>query len=405
MKIFSARGRFVLIIAAYIHALGWMVPFSLQAQTGAAVLLRVKVGEGVKLNISQKKKAQQPDWKSSADATVECLQNGWIIGLQPGQALVTAQTGPSLARWTITVAEAAEPPRTVQSIKQFPDMRRFQQDGRTCVGTELNGHVPGVPNKNVLESNRIINPKHTGTPDELLWDVLPHTEVLDGAGRLMGTVAPKKGHHNSTPASAFNFGMTKIMRGRLYLYGFGTSIEVNPALQSEMQDEIKNGMVDTSAWVPFDAVVDKELLIERYGIGRGKLPALPVEARTHLITGGNPKAYVLPQGELAIVKAANGPVPSHYLRRPSGTINILYSVPGYGLGGQGLDSFLLSDHPTFRAAIGIRPLVQPTYFPKNHPRAREEAQPTMTFLYGAIEVAGNRPVFGWVAKEALAATP
>ena len=74
------------------------------------------------------------------------------------------------------------------------------------------------------------------------------------------------------------------------------------------------------------------------------------------ITGGDPKQYVGEFGEMAIVKTVkeNNAVPSHYLRRPSGTVNILYSVPGFGLGGQGLDSFLVSDSAIFRPAKGAK---------------------------------------------------
>ncbi|PWU19719.1 MAG: hypothetical protein C5B50_05900 [Verrucomicrobia bacterium] len=339
---------------------------------------------------------------SSSDPSVaEVLQNGWVIGLKPGRAWF--RDGVNGESFEITVTNMVSVPRDPGSIKQFDDNRRFELNGRLCVGSELCGHVLGVPNKGVLKSNRIINPAPLDPSQKLLWEVAPNTEVLDGAGVRMGTVAPVVNvGGRKVPASAFNFGMSKIIRGHLHLYGFGTAIILDPAIRKQIDAEGEGGLVHTSAWIPLDSVVNKEGLIDRFGLGRGKLPALPLEKAVYRITGGNPKAYVIPEGELAIVKEANGPVPSHYLRRPSGTINVLYSVPGFGLGGQGLDSFLISEGLKFRPARGVRSFVQPTYYPKKHSKARQVAPMTMTFLYGAVEASGCEPVFGWVAKEALA---
>src|SRR6185312_8623348 len=128
--------------------------------------------------------------------------------------------------------------------------------------------------------------------------------------------------------------------------------------QMDKTQFIHGVMIGTSAWLRADDVVEKQTLLERFGVGRGKLPSLPLEKTRYRITGGNPNAYETPYGELAIVKQANGPRPSHYLRRPTGTINILYSVPGFGLGGQGLDSFCLSANRTFERAVGIGKFVQ-----------------------------------------------
>ena len=129
--------------------------------------------------------------------------------------------------------------------------------------------------------------------------------------------------------------------------------------------EMKNGALGTSAWLPLDRVVQKEELLERIGLGKVKLPHLPLEEKRYRITGGDAKQYVTEFGEMSIVKDIHaGPVPSHYLKRPSGTVNIIYSVPGFGLGGQGLDSFLVSDNAIFRPAKGARVFAQPTWFPR-----------------------------------------
>jgi hypothetical protein len=82
-------------------------------------------------------------------------------------------------------------------------------------------------------------------------------------------------------------------------------------------------------------------------------------------------------------------------------VNIIYSVPGYGLGGQGLDAFLVTDGIVFHPARGAKVFAQPTYFPAKHPQAGKKSPMTMTFIYGAAEVKGVEPVYGWVAKEAM----
>jgi hypothetical protein len=166
--------------------------------------------------------------------------------------------------------------------------------------------------------------------------------------------------------------------------------------------EIEDGVVRTSAWLPLDQVVDKDELAQRIGLSKPGLPRLPLEENSYRITGGDPRAYVTEFGELSIIaNVAFGAVPSHYLRRPSGTVNLLYSVPGFSLGGQGVDAFLVSDRVVFRPAKGARIFAQPTYFPSKHPRAGEKSDKTMTFIYGAVEVEGQENVYGWIAKEAL----
>ena len=374
------------------------------------VMLPAKVslaaGGGIKLKTDGSFSAPIK-WDSSDPAVLTVLQNGWILGLKPGTATVHLSDGKHGLDCPATVTNAVAQIRDPKSIKEYPDERRFELDGRLCFGSELCGHVLGVPRKGYLNSNRIINPTPLNAKKNLLWAVAPDTEVVDGAGVRMGTVAPDiKVGDKKVPASAFNFGMTKVMHGRLYLYGFVTPVLAGPGLRQQVDaSDLRDGVIGASAWVPLDGIIDKETLIDRYGVGRGQLPALPLEAKRYRITGGDPKSYVIPEGELAIVKTANGPVPSHYLRRPCATINVLYSVPGFGLGGQGIDSFLLSDHPTFRAAIGVRSFVQPTYYPLKHPKATEVAPRTMTFLYGRVEVPGSDPVFCWVAKEAMEPMP
>jgi hypothetical protein len=343
-------------------------------------------------------------WSSSDASVAEVYQNGFVIGVKPGEATVHA---PDETAFTVTVKVVEQPLINPSTLKQYNNVRRFEVNGRKCYGSELNGQRASDPEeRQFVSSNRVINPRPlaSGKEEQLEWEVQEGTEVYDGAGVLMGTVAPGKIGDKKVPTSKFNFGMSKVLNGKLCLYAFSITIQASPEVAKILDvSESKSGRVGTSAWLPLDRVVDKETLLERIGVGKVKLPRLPLASKGFKITGGDPKQYMTPDhGELKITKDIDGaPVPSHYLRRPSGTVNILYSVPGFGLGGQGLDSFLITDGIVFYPAKGARTFTQPTYLPAGHPHAGKTAAKTMTFIYGAAEVKGVEPVYGWVAREAL----
>jgi hypothetical protein len=349
-------------------------------------------------------------WESSVPQIVQVFQNGFVVGLTPGEARVRLrEAGTNEAAVCVVTVKAAHAlvvdPAT---LKQYPDSREFTVGNRKCYGSELNGQrAASLEEKRFTRANRVINPKPLRSDKPLDWEVQSGTEVYDGAGVLMGTVASKlKMGDRRVPVSMFNFGASKILGGRICVYAFSVSITPSPAMAKLLDpSESGNGTVATSAWLPLDRVVEKEALLERIGLGKVKLPALPLEARGYRVTGGNPKLYLTEFGEMSIVrKVETGPVPSHYLRRPSGTINLIYSVPGFGLGGQGTDSFLITDELEFFPAKDAKVFKQPTYFPAKHPQAGKVSPQTMTFLYGAIESKGCEPVYGWIAKEALANT-
>lgn len=318
-------------------------------------------------------------------------------------SLVLADPQPP-TRPATTTQQSQSPLIDPAKLIQFPDSRRFIVNGRVCFGSELNGQRASDPaERKNTRSNRVINP-HPLRPDAPLeWEVRVGTEVRDGAGILMGTVTPalKVGERN-VPTSKFNFGMSKTLGGQVYIYAFSVPIEPTAELRKLLNpQDLADGHVRTSAWLPLADVVDNETLLQRIGLGMVQLPRVPLAEQRFRITGGADEKYQTPFGEMAIVKSINGPVPSHYLRRPSGTVNIIYSVPGFGLGGQGLDAFLVTDGVIFRPARGAKVFVQPTYFPKGHPKAGQVTDQTMTFIYGAVEVKGADPVYGWVAKETL----
>lgn len=385
---------------ACVVLLAW--PYHVEGAVSAPASLRLSIGSAYRLPVTEKTVRVE----SADPRVVEAFDDGFIIALAVGEArLRTILPSSDGSEWDVTVNEPDVPIVDPAMLKQFPDDRRFVIDGRVCFGSELNGQrASDALEREYTRSNRVINPRPLRPDAPLEWEVRDGTEVRDGAGVLMGTVAPTlKVDSRLVPTSKFNFGMSKVMDGRMYLYAFSIAIRPTAELSKSLNpNDLAGGQVRTSAWLPLDQIVDKQSLLERVGIGKVKLPCLPLADERYRITGGTAERYMTPFGEMSIVKNVEiGAVPSHYLRRPSGTVNLVYSVPGFGLGGQGLDAFLVSDRAIFRPARGAKVFVQPTYFPKRHPQAGKLSPQTMTFIYGAVEAKGSEPIYGWIAKEAL----
>jgi hypothetical protein len=364
-------------------------------------MLKVEAGDVERLLIKQGD-IGGVRWTSADPLIAAVYGKGYVCGIHPGTTKVTAGNGVC----TVTVIEPRKPIVTAASLKQYSDNRKFKIKGRKYYGSELNGQRASDPKEQAdTEGSRVINP-HPVSDKKLEWELRDGAEVYDGMGVLMGTVASKRiVNGKKVPVSMFNFGMSKVLHDQICVYAFTVIIEPSPeVLKVADAPTKKSGNMSTSAWIPLARVGAKDELLDRIGLGKVKLPRMPLSKTGNTITGGDPESYMTEFGELAIVKELDGPIPSHYLRRPTGTVNLIYSVPGFGLGGQSLDSFLVSDGAVFHQAMGAKVFVQPTYFPKLHPNAGKVSPRTMTFLYGAVDVKGSGTVYGWIAKEALSPT-
>jgi hypothetical protein len=370
------------------------------AEEPAAPEMKLAVGEGKQLKFA----ANVPvEWESSVPAVAAVYANGFVIALKPGQAVIRAAAGADVAR--VRVVTGDETMQSLAKIQQFKDNREFvAADGRKCVGSELNGKVAGEK-----RPNRVTNPKPLIADRPLDWEIKEGAPVVDGTGALIGTASDPAtaddGHRVHT--AKFNYGMTKVIGGKLFVYAFVIRIKPDEKARANMlPDSIKKGTINTSAWLPLDAVVEKETLLEHIGVGEGKLPRLPLGSTKFRITGGKPDMYMTNDGEeLSIIENVDyGAHPGDYLRRPSGTVNILYSVPGFSLGGQSLDSFMISSGAIFRPVKGAKTFTMPTYYPPKHPLKGKMSDKTETFIYGAVETPNSETIYGWIAREALGET-
>ena len=373
---------------------------SIAAEGPAAPELKLAVGEGKQLKLAANVPAE---WESSMPAVAAVYANGFVVALKPGQAVIRGGPGADVAR--VHVISGDETLVPLAKIQQFKDNREFvAADGRKCIGSELNGKVAGEK-----RPNRVTNPKPLIAERPLEWEIKAGAPVVDGSGAIIGTAfdvaSADDGRRVNT--AQFNYGMTKVIAGKLFVYAFVIRIKPDEKARANMlPDSIKKGAINTSAWLPLDAVVEKETLLEHIGVGEGKLPRLPLGSTKFRITGGKPDFYMTNVGEeLSIIENVDyGAHPGDYLRRPSGTVNILYSVPGFNLGGQSLDSFLISSGAIFRPVKGAKTFTMPTYYPPKHPLKGKMSDKTETFIYGAVETPNSETVYGWIAREALGET-
>jgi hypothetical protein len=357
--------------------------------------LQLAIGEGQRLETAGAA-AGVVRWESSEPNVVIAFQNGIVVGLRPGSAIVRAMdAGGNKGDCEVKVVANEQKTVPIASIKQFPDNREFVAKDRKCIGSELNGKVLGK-----RRPNRVENPKPLFKDDRLEWEAIGGSPVVDGGGVIIGTLSDVRNTDDGRRVhqAKFNYGMTKVIAGKLFVYAFSIRVRPDPARTADIEPgAVKNGSLGTSAWLAIDSVVEKETLLEHIGIGEGKLPRIPLGNTKFLITGGNPKQYFTGSGEeLTITDEKDSAAhPSDYLRRPSGTVNILYSVPGFSLGGQGLDSFLISSGAIFRPVRGAKQFTVPTF------RKGKPTEKTMTFVYGAVDTPKSETVYGWIAQEAL----
>jgi hypothetical protein len=360
----------------------------IELSRGEAILLHLPEGSQSSATVT---------FRSSDSHVVQAFANGYCFGIAPGETLVNATAKGDrhvLQTWKIHVSKPDTALKKAVEFQQFPGNKKFRgRDGRECYGCELNCRQA---ESSGTKSNRVVNPNPIPGARVVFWPVDADTVLVDGAGTPIGKIVRESSIPGKPYASKFNHGMTKILNGEVHVYSFATPVRLVSGSNS-------GKTVGLSAWMPLQKVRDCETLLERLHPGSGHLPRVELEGKGIEITGGRPADYNTTAGyPLRIVKQVNTPPKPHdYLIRDAGTINLLYAVPGFGLGGHSLDSFLISNHPVFYRAKGINPITVPTYYPPEDDRAGRVSPETMTFLFGGVKVHDADPVYGWIAAEAL----
>lgn len=204
------------------------------------------------------------------------------------------------------------------------------------------------------------------TPDgNIKWKIKPGTTALDGQGNVVGAV--------TSSTIEINYGQRKSIKGAPHVFGFRFTI---------------TGDVPASAWIPEAAVVGdtSNMPTVRHG-NPGRADDTVFE-----ITGGDPNTFKDAKGRnLKISKAGTGNLEANdYLVRPSGTVHLLYSVPGFQIGGLATDTLRADQQIQFIRSKSVPAIEVPTF------TTTGAAGPKMKFLYGRVGTS-----FGWIARDAL----
>lgn len=245
------------------------------------------------------------------------------------------------------------------------------RDGATSATTCDGPFNCKLPNPNPCKasggggSNRLAHPDN---PKDCSFKVAPGTVMHDGFGTVRGTLI-------STQVK-INYGQRKVLpNGESAVYVWDAVTD-----QGHQSGWIyESSFTESLAFMPTVAAEDP---------GQGDYP------RTFIITGGSEStiAYYDQMVLCADVRPC-GPAPNHYMLRPGGVMNIIWSLPG--VGGVSNDTYLVTGAAVhFKRARGV-PLLSVPYYDKDSP-AGSSAVGQMQFMYGHV---GDR--YGWVAVEAL----
>jgi hypothetical protein len=254
------------------------------------------------------------------------------------------------------------------------------------------------------------------------WPAAAGTPIFDGRGNRLGEV----------PADAtsvkLNFGQTKELAGRRYVYAF--------AVHSPSNQRPTSGWIDV-ACVGWDGktrpdptcVTASVKLPSSFPTITGRKP--PVDAGSVADYEIDPVPGLFANQDLTKAKiVCNSPLldsglddPSRALadyfprRRDDGTytINLILTVPGMhpSLGGTATDTFvvahtengaIVSHHVTFHRLTKVRSVVAFLFEPQSVAGAFGEKDPRTVFVYGYVlysDGAQQRRRYGWIDFQAL----
>ncbi len=227
-----------------------------------------------------------------------------------------------------------------------------------CVQSNFNCKLPDHPYDD-RDRNRFFTA--TGSIE---WSI-ETTWARDGRNNVIGIIPAQK--------IEINYGQRKVIGGVPHVFGFRMHLSDGRAISAWVQESKIPG---NTARMPTVALKDP---------GRGS-------GRTYTITGGNPAKYRDSAGrDLKISPNGVGNLEANdYLQRPTGIVNFLYSVPGFGIGGVATDTFKADIGTQFKRSNNVNSITVPTFSVNGTPG------PSMKFIYGHV---GDR--YGWIAYDAL----
>jgi hypothetical protein len=215
---------------------------------------------------------------------------------------------------------------------------------------------------------------------ETSWGIEPGASIRDGNGEAMFVQAGSR--------LTFNFGQTRLLAGKAHALALTTSNS-------------------SAGWYPIDRILGETSFRAHNGEVNAKDPGQ-----------GNMACYVVRNSHDAsielkkVVFDTDATIDQHEragdylpLVRANGrrSVNLIFSVPGFGLGGATTDHFPAGtkfqrvEVPTTSGAPSI---VIPLWVQDSAGRFRQQSG-SMRFLYGYVRAADGVKRFGWIAQDAV----
>jgi len=215
---------------------------------------------------------------------------------------------------------------------------------------------------------------------ETSWGIEPGASVRDGNGTAMAIETRSR--------LTFNFGQTRLLAGKAHALALTTS----------------NG---SAGWYPIDRILGESSFRAHNGEvnaqdpGLGKMACYAVR-NSHDASIELEKVVFDTDASLDEHERAGDYLP---LVRANGqrSVNLIFSVPGFGLGGATTDHFPAGtkfqrvEVPT---TAGPPSIVIPLWVQDSAGRFRTQSG-SMRFLYGYVRAADGVRRFGWMAQDAL----
>jgi len=212
------------------------------------------------------------------------------------------------------------------------------------------------------------------------WGIVPGASVRDGNGNALVLEAGT--------SMTFNYGQTRSLAGTAHALALSTS----------------NG---SAGWYPFDHISGESSFRNQVGnvdakdTGEDRLGCYEIRASDEAALAAKKVVHNSQEGPNGHERAGDYlPLVRNNNKRSA---NLIFSVPGFGLGGATTDHFLAGTK--FRR-IGVptttgRPSISIPLWVMNSNGAYTKQSGTMRFLYGFVRASDGVKRFGWMAQDAL----
>lgn len=246
-----------------------------------------------------------------------------------------------------------------------------------------NRYTPGVNGNFCIASTyncrfREGSPRVTTSDGDESWGITPGFSVRDGNGNAL--------RKETASRLTFNYGQTRFLAGKAHALALATA----------------NG---SAGWYPIDAIKGETSFREKMGEVNGKDPGLGKMACYEIRNSHDASIELLKvvRDSKATHERAGDYLP---LVRENGlrSANLVFSVPGFGLGGATTDHFGAGtkfqrlDVPTFEG----KPSITIPLWTKAANGHYTKQKGEMRFFYGYVKASDGAKRFGWMAEDALA---